>query len=97
MQQSSVFWCARQDLNLHAFALEPKSSVSANSTTGAYSWPPRGRVYYIIPAHLMLILFVTTSAYQRLRTLISEFSMPPRLMMSAPNFSRSASTAASAL
>ena len=28
-------WCARQDLNLHAHAMEPKSIVSANSTTGA--------------------------------------------------------------
>ena len=28
-------WCARQDLNLHACAMEPKSIVSANSTTGA--------------------------------------------------------------
>ena len=28
-------WCARQDLNLHAYAMEPKSIVSANSTTGA--------------------------------------------------------------
>ena len=28
-------WCARQDLNLHARAMEPKSIVSANSTTGA--------------------------------------------------------------
>ena len=30
-------WCARQDLNLHARAMEPKSIVSANSTTGAYT------------------------------------------------------------
>ena len=30
-------WCARQDLNLHAYAMEPKSIVSANSTTGAYT------------------------------------------------------------
>lgn len=29
-------WCGRQDLNLHAEAIEPKSIVSANSTTGAY-------------------------------------------------------------
>ena len=29
------WWCARQDLNLHARAMEPKSIVSANSTTGA--------------------------------------------------------------
>ena len=29
------WWCARQDLNLHACAMEPKSIVSANSTTGA--------------------------------------------------------------
>ena len=32
-----LMWCARQDLNLHGLPLEPKSSVSANSTTGAYS------------------------------------------------------------
>ena len=32
----SQIWCARQDLNLHACAMEPKSIVSANSTTGAY-------------------------------------------------------------
>ena len=32
-------WCARQDLNLHARAMEPKSIVSANSTTGAYKQP----------------------------------------------------------
>ena len=31
-----LFWCARRDLNPHALALDPKSSVSANSTTGAY-------------------------------------------------------------
>ena len=30
------FWCALRDLNPHALALEPKSSVSANSTKGAY-------------------------------------------------------------
>lgn len=29
------FWCALRDLNPHALALEPKSSVSANSTKGA--------------------------------------------------------------
>ena len=29
------WWCARQALNLHACAMEPKSIVSANSTTGA--------------------------------------------------------------
>ncbi len=29
-------WCSRQDLNLHACAMDPKSIVSANSTTGAY-------------------------------------------------------------
>lgn len=31
-----LLWCAWRDLNPHALALEPKSSVSANSTTGAY-------------------------------------------------------------
>ena len=31
----SFFWCAWRDLNPHAPALDPKSSVSANSTTGA--------------------------------------------------------------
>ena len=30
-------WYGRQDLNLHAYALEPKSNVSANSTTPALS------------------------------------------------------------
>ena len=44
-------WCARQDLNLHARAMEPKSIVSANSTTGAYpaSAARRTRRYFIIP------------------------------------------------
>ena len=31
----SFFWYGWQDLNLHAIALEPKSSVSANFTTSA--------------------------------------------------------------
>ena len=30
-------WCGRQDSNLHALALEPKSNESTNSTTPAYS------------------------------------------------------------
>ena len=30
------FWCGRQDSNLHAFALEPKSNESTNSTTPAF-------------------------------------------------------------
>ena len=29
-------WCGQQDSNLHGFPLEPKSSVSANSTMPAY-------------------------------------------------------------
>ena len=29
-------WCAWQDLNLHPRGPEPKSGVSANSTTGAF-------------------------------------------------------------
>ena len=29
------FWCGQQDLNLHGCPLEPKSSVSANSTMPA--------------------------------------------------------------
>ena len=32
-----MLWCGRQDSNLHAFALEPKSNESTNSTTPAYS------------------------------------------------------------
>ena len=36
-------WCARQDLNLHARAMEPKSIVSANSTTGAYTGELRSK------------------------------------------------------
>ena len=31
-------WCGRQDSNLHALALEPKSNESTNSTTPAYSF-----------------------------------------------------------
>ena len=31
-----VFWYGRQDLNLHGNPLEPKSNVSANSTTPAF-------------------------------------------------------------
>ena len=34
------FWCGRQDSNLHAFAEEPKSTESTNSTTPAYSFEP---------------------------------------------------------
>ena len=30
-----IFWCGRQDSNLHALALEPKSNESTNSTTPA--------------------------------------------------------------
>ncbi len=30
-------WYGRQDLNLHGYPLEPKSNVSANSTTPAYA------------------------------------------------------------
>ena len=33
----SFIWCGRQDSNLHAHALEPKSNESTNSTTPAYS------------------------------------------------------------
>ena len=33
-------WCGRQDSNLHAHALEPKSNESTNSTTPAYSFVP---------------------------------------------------------
>lgn len=31
-------WCAWRDLNPHGRPLDPKSSVSANSTTGAYEF-----------------------------------------------------------
>ena len=34
------FWCGRQDSNLHAFAEEPKSTESTNSTTPACSFVP---------------------------------------------------------
>lgn len=34
-KQSFVLWCFRQDLNLHPYGPDPKSGVSANSTTGA--------------------------------------------------------------
>ena len=34
----SFIWCGRQDSNLHAHALEPKSNESTNSTTPAYSF-----------------------------------------------------------
>ena len=30
-------WCGRQDLNLHAEAIDPKSIVSANFTTPAFT------------------------------------------------------------
>ena len=33
-------WCGQQDSNLHGFPLEPKSSVSANSTMPAYEKNP---------------------------------------------------------
>ena len=34
--EASLFcWYGRQDLNLHGYPLEPKSNVSANSTTPA--------------------------------------------------------------
>ena len=33
------WWCARQDLNPYPRGMEPKSIVSANSTTGAYKQP----------------------------------------------------------
>ena len=33
---SFVLWCATRDLNPHAVAKEPKSFVSANSTSRAY-------------------------------------------------------------
>ena len=32
----SFVWYGRQDLNLHGYPLEPKSNVSANSTTPAF-------------------------------------------------------------
>ena len=32
----AFYWCGRQDSNLHALALEPKSNESTNSTTPAY-------------------------------------------------------------
>ncbi len=32
-----LFWCGQQDSNLHAFAVEPKSTESTNSTMPAYS------------------------------------------------------------
>ena len=33
-------WCGQQDSNLHAFAVEPKSTESTNSTMPAYSFVP---------------------------------------------------------
>ena len=41
-------WCARQDLNLHARAMEPKSIVSANSTTGANMSGRRNCRYFLL-------------------------------------------------
>ena len=35
-----TWWCGQQDSNLHGFPLEPKSSVSANSTIPAYEKNP---------------------------------------------------------
>ena len=35
---AKICWYGRQDLNLHALALEPKSNVSASFTTPAYSY-----------------------------------------------------------
>ena len=32
-----LIWCGQQDSNLHGFPLEPKSSVSANSTMSAFT------------------------------------------------------------
>ena len=33
-------WCGQQDSNLHALAVEPKSTESTNSTMPAYSFVP---------------------------------------------------------
>ena len=41
MHSPSEIWCGRQDLNLHGCPPEPKSGVSANSTT-----PANSRVFY---------------------------------------------------
>ena len=53
-----VFWYGRQDLNLHGNPLEPKSNVSANSTTPAYFQlfftAPRG--YYGLSVCQFLLL-----------------------------------------
>ena len=37
---SFFFWCGQQDSNLHALAVEPKSTESTNSTMPAYSFVP---------------------------------------------------------
>ena len=34
---SPFYWCGQQDSNLHAHAMEPKSTESTNSTMPAYS------------------------------------------------------------
>ena len=52
----TVFWCARRDLNPHALALEPKSSVSANSTTGACLFF-ESAIVIITPAREFVIRF----------------------------------------
>ena len=36
------FWCGRQESNLHAVALDSKSSVSASFTTSAFSFLNNG-------------------------------------------------------
>ena len=52
-------WCGQQDSNLHAFAVEPKSTESTNSTLpadGVFCGKPQGAfsrthvVYHIRPA-----------------------------------------------
>ena len=44
------FWCGQQDSNLHALAVEPKSTESTNSTMPAYFLVP----VYSITARLLL-------------------------------------------
>ena len=36
----TVLWCGQQDSNLHALAVEPKSTESTNSTMPAYFFVP---------------------------------------------------------
>jgi hypothetical protein len=71
-------WCAWRDLNPHGLPLEPKSSVSANSTTGAHHMIVLGSLSFGLGCILHTLHFIAKCTSHILQNFTSKVKSPDK-------------------